>query len=99
MFAKLRTLDLGRDQFDFICDAFHGKRLVRGTMHLVGIAVIQIRTHKYTNTMMRFMGNFWLGPEGIFVKGRGISQELLESQNYSTAARIDPKLSNDFPLR
>ena len=58
-----------------------------------------VRTHKYTNTTMCFMGNFWLGPEGIFVKGRGISQELLESQNYSTAARIDPKLSNDFPVR
>ena len=58
MFAKLRTLDLGRDQFDFICDAFHGKRLVRGTMHLVGIAVIQIRTHKYNDV---FHGKLLVG--------------------------------------
>ena len=32
-----------------------------------------------------FLGNYWLEVEGIFVKGPGISRELLEFQNYSTA--------------
>ena len=38
---------------------------------------------------------YWLGPEGIFVKCRGISRELQEFQNYSTpSSTIDPYLPN-----